>query len=129
MKKIRRKILIVEDDKILRLTVMSQLDRLECNGQAIINGLNAVAELESGNYDLVLMDVQMPVVSGLEATKAIRKWESKKRRKRIPIVAMSANPNRSQCYEAGMDDYLFKPYTLSELESILQKWAPDSLSA
>ncbi len=117
------KILVVEDDKILRLTVLSQLERLKHNGLAIVNGKDAAREVLEGDYDLVLMDVQMPVVSGLEATEAIREMESTENRERIPIVAMTANPNREQCFDAGMDDFLFKPHSLADLSTIVEKWA------
>lgn len=129
MKNSHRKILLVEDDKILRLTVLRQLERLNCQALALVNGAEAVNALETGEYDLVLMDVQMPVVSGLEATEAIRIWEKQGKRKRVPIVAVTANPNRKQCYSAGMDDFLFKPYSLHDLQNLIEKWVPDTLSA
>ncbi|PZM80303.1 MAG: hypothetical protein DKT66_13630 [Candidatus Melainabacteria bacterium] len=125
----RRKILVVEDDKILRLTVLSQLKRLKCSGTAIVNGKEALSAIKAGKYDLILMDVQMPIYSGLEATEEIRNWEMKASRKRTPIIAMTANPNRKQCFDAGMDDYLFKPHSLSDLESIVNKWAVERRTA
>lgn len=129
MKNSHRKILLVEDDKILRLTVLRQLERLNCEAFALVNGVNAVNELENGDFDMVLMDVQMPVVSGLEATEAIRIWEKQSKRKRVPIVAVTANPNRKQCFNAGMDDFLFKPYSLRDLQGLIEKWIPDTLIA
>ncbi len=129
MPKPERKILVVEDDKILRLTVLSQLQRLKCSGVAIVNGKEALTAIKTEEYDLILMDVQMPIYSGLEATEEIRKWEKKASRKRTPIIAMTANPNRKQCFDAGMDDYLFKPHSLSDLESIVNKWSVEQRSA
>ncbi|MBA3859525.1 MAG: hypothetical protein C0507_21685 [Cyanobacteria bacterium PR.3.49] len=126
----KRTILVVEDDSIVRRTVLAQLKRLGYSGTAIVNGRDALSYVSDGNFDLVLMDVQMPIFSGLEATRDIRDWELKKTSKnRIPIVAMTANPNRKQCYEVGMDDFLFKPYTLAELGKLIEKWTADTLSA
>lgn len=125
-----KKILVVEDDNIVRRTVLAQLKRLGYSGTAIVNGRDALSHVSAGNFDLILMDVQMPIFSGLEATRDIRDWELEKTSKhRIPIVAMTANPNRKQCYEVGMDDFLFKPYTLAELGKLIEKWTADTLSA
>lgn len=129
MSNLKRKVLVVEDDKILRLTILSQLRRLKCSGTAIVNGKEALSAIKADEFDLILMDVQMPIYSGLEATEEIRKWETKMSRKRTPIIAMTANPNRKQCFDAGMDDYLFKPHSLSDLESIVNKWSVERRTA
>lgn len=129
MSKKKKTILIVEDDNIVRRTVLAQLKRLGYVGTAIVNGHDALNRILSGEFELVLMDVQMPIFSGLEATRAIRDWETKTPNQRIPIIAMTANPNRKQCLEAGMDDFLFKPYTLAELEAVIEKWTARKVSA
>ena len=68
------------------------------------------------------MDVQMPVMDGLEATRAIRKMERLEDRQRVPIIAVTANPNRDSCFQAGMDDFLFKPIMISHIKMLLERW-------
>jgi CheY-like chemotaxis protein len=75
------------------------------------------------------MDVQMPKMDGLEATTAIRKLEEVKHDKRVPIIAMTANPDRERCLKAGMDDFIFKPVLLAQLRDLLERWVPDTAKA
>ncbi len=77
----------------------------------------------SASYDLILMDCEMPKIDGFEATRQIRGRESGDGR--VPIIAMTANAmtgDRQRCLEAGMDDYLSKPYRLKDLQVTLEKW-------
>lgn len=88
------------------------------------NGAEAVEKVLSGGFDLVLMDMQMPEVDGLEGTRRIRALDGDLAR--IPIVAMTANAmkgDRKICLDAGMDDYLTKPITRSELVGVLERWS------
>ena len=91
-----------------------------------INGQEAVDRLTAGErYDIVLMDIQMPVMGGIEATRAIRAHEAAKALPRQPIVAMTANAmqgDREMCLDAGMDDYLSKPIKKVELEATLRRF-------
>jgi len=89
------------------------------------NGGEAAAAVAANQFDLVLMDVQMPVMDGFEATTAIRQAENGGRR--TPIVAMTAHAmkgDEQKCIQAGMDDYLSKPIHFAELRDMLEKWAP-----
>ena len=83
------------------------------------NGKEALEAFKRGQYDLILMDIQMPEMNGLEAARAIREWESSQgKEKQTPIIAMTASLLRSeieQCYQAGMTSYVPKPYQIEEL--------------
>jgi CheY-like chemotaxis protein len=93
----------------------------------VANGVEAVKALETLPYDLVLMDVQMPEMNGLEATRQIRNPQSAVRNHKIPIIAMTANAmqgDRETCLEAGMNDYISKPIFPKALADALEKWLP-----
>ena len=89
------------------------------------NGADAVALVGQEPYDLVFMDIQMPIMDGLEATRAIRQLPE---RKDTPILAMTANAfseDRERCLEAGMNDHIAKPIELEKLQHLLNKWIPE----
>ena len=94
------------------------------------NGEKALAALAGKHYDLVLMDCQMPVLDGYQATRAFRAQEEAKGEKPLPIIAMTANAmqgDREKCLEAGMNDYLAKPVKKELLRKLLEQWlAPSS---
>jgi len=80
-----------------------------------------------GNFDLALMDIQMPVLNGYDATERIRQWEQANGRPRLPIIALTGaafEEDRQRCLDAGMDDYLAKPILGDELEVLLGRWLP-----
>jgi len=116
------KILVVEDDDTLRLLATKQLTRLGFPSDAVEDGSHALRKTAELTYRLILMDVQMPQMDGIEATIAIRQAEQANNRERVPIIAITANPDRSLCLNADMDDFLFKPVMLPELEQLLKKW-------
>lgn len=114
------KILLVEDNDINRLYAKSILKNWQCQADTAENGLIAIEKLKAQEYDVVLMDVQMPVMDGYETAKAIRLMPSPI--STIPIIALSANATRSDaelCLAAGMNDYLAKPFTPEDLYSKL----------
>jgi PAS domain S-box-containing protein len=95
--------------------------------KTVLNGAQAVKELEAFVYDLVLMDIQMPEMDGHEACRQIRKIESESNKKRIPVIAMTAHAmkeDRDKCLEAGMDDYVSKPVNAKALLEALERWLP-----
>ena len=114
----RRRILVAEDNPINQKVVLSLLKQ---EGHAVTlakDGQEAVAAAAGGVFDLILMDVQMPIMSGLEATAAIRARESAGPGRRVPIMAMTAHAmpsDREACLQAGMDGYVSKPIRLEEL--------------
>ncbi len=110
------KILLVEDNDINRLYAKSILKNWNCFVDIAENGLVAVEKVKNNFYDVVLMDIQMPVMDGYEATRAIRSMSDSK--KDIPIVALTANATRAdidKCVASGMNDYLPKPFTPDDL--------------
>ena len=94
------------------------------------NGLEAVRALEILDYDLVLMDCQMPEMDGYEATAAVRSPHSKVLNHHVPIIAMTANAmreDRDNCLEAGMDDYMSKPVKKDIVSKMLEKWLAETV--
>ncbi|RLB85727.1 MAG: hybrid sensor histidine kinase/response regulator [Deltaproteobacteria bacterium] len=119
------RILLAEDNMINQTLVLKILEMMGYRADAVANGLEAVKALEMIPYDLVLMDVQMLEMDGLEATRQIRNPESSVRNPNIPIIAMTAHAvkgDRERCIKAGMDDYLTKPIRRAELARIIARW-------
>ncbi|MGB0129064.1 MAG: ATP-binding protein, partial [Rhodocyclaceae bacterium] len=118
--------LVVEDNAINRVVIEEMLTRIGVTVRCVENGQLAVEALASGEApDLVLMDVQMPVMDGISATRAIRQREGETSQKRSPIIALTAGAfegDRQRCLEAGMDDFLAKPIDLHDLRMVLEKW-------
>jgi CheY-like chemotaxis protein len=111
------KVLLAEDNIINQLLARSALENRGCTVDVAANGREALALLGQHAYDLILMDIQMPEMDGLEATKIIRQLPHPQQA-RIPIIALTANVmpgTRSLCLAAGMDGYLSKPYEESQL--------------
>ena len=119
------RILLAEDTITNQKVALGILHRLGLRADAVADGAEAVHALESIPYDLVLMDVQMPVMDGLEATAVIRNPESAVLNHAIPIIAMTAEAmqgDREKCLAAGMNDYVSKPVTPRSLADRLALW-------
>ena len=117
------RLLLVEDNVANQNVALMFLSRFGCETDLAQNGLEAVAAFSKKNYDLILMDCQMPGMDGFAATREIRSRESG--RQRTPIIALTANAldeEREKCFEAGMDDHLAKPFRKSDLKNVLDKW-------
>jgi CheY-like chemotaxis protein len=114
-------ILIAEDNEINQHVIKHILSKMGYKPGMAKNGLDAIEALYKNDYGLILMDMQMPVMDGLEATRAIRKEDIKQ----PVIIALTANAmtgDEQECLQAGMDDYLSKPVKLDELMNKLSKW-------
>lgn len=114
-------ILIAEDNEINQHVIKHILGKMGYKPGMVKNGLEAVEAVEQKNYELVLMDMQMPIMDGLEATRVIRQADVKQ----PVIIALTANAmpgDEQECLQAGMDDYLSKPVKVDELMNKLSKW-------
>ena len=122
----QRKILLVEDNPTNRKVIEALLRRRGYLLQSVQNGKQAIdAVMEGADADLVLMDCQMPVMSGFEATERIRRWELEQGLPRIPIVALTAgafDDDREHCLAVGMDDFVTKPVDFAVLPTVIAKW-------
>jgi PAS domain S-box-containing protein len=121
------RILLAEDNLTNQQVALGILNKLGLRADAVANGKEALARLQTSPYDLVLMDVQMPVMDGLEATRAIRNPRSAVLDHHIPIIAMTAHAaaaDRDLCLSSGMNDYVSKPVKPQVLAATLEKWLP-----
>jgi CheY-like chemotaxis protein/HPt (histidine-containing phosphotransfer) domain-containing protein len=120
-------VLVVEDNPVNAAVTEGMLLELGCTTAVVDNGREAVARVRAERFDLVLMDLHMPELDGLGATALIRKAPAGDRH--LPIIALTANAadtHRQQCLAAGMDGFLGKPFTMSELHDTLARWLPEN---
>ena len=124
----RRRVLLVEDHPGNRQFLIMALQRLGITASVAEDGLKGVNAFSTDQpFDCVLMDVRMPGMDGMDATRQIRQWESAHGLGRCPIIAVTANAydqDRRLCLDAGMDDFLAKPASITELGDMLAKWLP-----
>ncbi len=116
-------VLLVEDIPINMQVARHMLTRLGCRVVEALNGRDALERIEEQDFDVVLMDCQMPVMDGYSATRVQRERERKSGAPRLPIIALTANAldeDRQRCLEAGMDDFISKPFSRTQLREALQ---------
>lgn len=116
------RVLVVEDDPVQALLLMLLLERLGVAGTQVNDGAQALDAIRSQDFEMVLMDVVMPMIGGVEATAAIRAWERLHGRRRLPIVAVTASAMKDECdsyFEAGMDEILVKPFAARDLRDVV----------
>ncbi len=121
-----RNILLAEDDEVSQRAIAGLLERMGQKVRVVGNGLEVLAALQHEDFDIVLMDIQMPIMEGVEATKAIRAGKAGKDKKNIPIVAVTAYAmvgDQDIFLEAGMNAYLSKPVHYERLQSVLTNFA------
>jgi len=118
-----KKILVVDDVEINQQLAFHIMESWGCSVDIASDGLAGLEKLQQAAYDLVLMDLQMPLMDGMEATRRIRGMNDRCK-STVPVVALTANPGKEvyqHCVEAGMDDCLSKPFTERELLAVVQK--------
>lgn len=125
----RYRVLLAEDNEINRIVSCEMLENLGCSVEIAVNGREVVEAFDRQPYDLIAMDCQMPEIDGYEAARIIREKEKASRSpdSRIPIVALTAHTtegDRKRCHDAGMDDYLTKPYTMHQLRGAISRFLP-----
>ena len=121
------RVLVVEDNPTNQMVARGMLKKFGIEIEVAGDGSEALRLLEQFQYDLVLMDCQMPVMDGYEATRRLRDPEAKVLDNNLPVIAMTANAmqgDRERCIEAGMNDHIAKPVDPSRLRRILQQWLP-----
>ena len=132
---IHGRILMAEDNGVNQFVARNVLKSIGCDFEIVANGQDALLAVQGGHYDMVLMDCQMPVMDGYDATRAIRTWEASQAHAagsvpHIPIVALTANAlvgDADICRAAGMDDHLPKPYSRKQLIALMTRWLPAKL--
>ncbi len=122
------RVLVVEDNEVNAMVVRGMLDQMGVDAELAVDGQKALERMGETAYDLVLMDCQMPVLDGWEATRLWRSRETRLRQtRRTPIVALTASAaagERERCLEAGMDDYLSKPFSRDALRELVDRYLP-----
>ena len=124
------RVLLAEDNPVNQKVAALMLEGMGCEVGIAANGVAAVAAVDEGDYDLVLMDCQMPEMDGFMATERIRALPGA--RGRVPVIAVTANvfqADADRCYSVGMNDFITKPVTPERLRQVLLRWLPDSLVA
>ena len=123
------RILLVEDTAYNQIIALKFLEKLGYQADLAVNGLEVLKALEHKFYDLILMDIQMPEMDGLEVTRRIRLKEKESMAiNKVKIVAMTANTmaeDRENCIQIGMDNFIGKPIRIDELDAVLQKISSD----
>lgn len=124
-------VLLVEDHLVNQEYALQSLNGLGLQVEIAHNGEEALHRLQQRRYDLVLMDCQMPVMDGYEATRQLRQVElARGDGERLPVIALTANAmhdDRQRCLAAGMDDYLAKPFNKQQICQLLSRWLPQTL--
>lgn len=120
------KVLVAEDNRTNQLVIQGFLRKLGIQPVLVDNGRQAVTVFKASNYDLVLMDCEMPILDGYSASQEIRRYEAEHELPRVPILAISAHVTQhyiDNCYAAGMDDHIPKPVNSRLLQEKIERWA------
>ncbi|MCK5336095.1 MAG: response regulator, partial [Gammaproteobacteria bacterium] len=124
----KARVLLAEDDVINQQVAIGMLNKINIKPDTAINGLEVLEKTQTNDYDLILMDCLMPKMDGFEATRLLR--DNIKTRD-VPVVALTANAqkvDRERCIECGMNDFLSKPFEFNDLENMLSRWLPESIT-
>ena len=118
------RVLLAEDNMFNQKIATAMLKKLGLTTDIASNGMEVLDKISGTNYDMILMDCQMPKMDGYEATAKIR-TDEKIKGQHIPIVAMTAHSSqedRESCFKSGMDDYIAKPFKIDDLRVVLTRW-------
>ncbi len=115
-------ILVAEDSIVNQKVISKMLEKLGHSFDLVTNGIEAFEMFKNNHYDLVLMDIRMPEMNGIDATIKIRNLKSTKHTPVIALTADATNQDYSKCMESGMDDYITKPIDFLKLKKVLEKW-------
>jgi signal transduction histidine kinase/CheY-like chemotaxis protein len=118
------RILLAEDNLINQKVAVKILERMGYRPDVAATGKEVLSALDRQHYDLIFMDVQMPEMDGLEATRALRKRNSPRRPRVVALTANATLDDRDRCLAAGMDDYVSKPIHANKIQDIITRWAP-----
>ena len=124
-----KSVLLVEDNPVNQELALAMLRELGVQAVSAWSGEEALVKLAAGHFEVVLMDCQMPKLDGYATTRRLREWERRTGREHTPVIALTANAlngDASRCFEAGMDRYLSKPFTIEQLYCILESCVPHS---
>lgn len=124
----RGRILVADDNQMIQLSLGALLRRLGFDTTVVSDGRAALDELEREKYGMVLMDLNMPVVNGIDCIRQIRRSVDEGRGGRLPVIAMTGETGaevREECLSTGADDVLRKPFKLEELSAVLDNWFPE----
>jgi len=116
---------VAEDNHVNQRVIRGLLKNLDCDSEVVDSGLGALAAHKRSQFDLVLMDCQMPEMDGYSATAQIREREDRLKLRRTPIVALTAHAlvgDRERCLNSGMDDFLTKPISREQISTMLSTW-------
>ena len=136
---ITARVLLVEDNAINAEVATAMLNRIGCHVELAVNGREAIRHCSEQRFDIVLMDCQMPIMDGFEATRQLRRLEAEGSTgptanppARLPIIALTANVmdgDRERCIDVGFDDYLAKPFRGHDLQAVLRRWVTSYVEA
>ena len=119
MSKVRIRVLVAEDDEVNARAARTILEKLGCSVDVASNGMEAVEHFRDRVYDLIMMDWQMPIMNGIEATALIR---ATPRGKITPIIGTTADKSRTECLQVGMNDVVPKPFLFKSMRHTLLRW-------
>jgi CheY-like chemotaxis protein/HPt (histidine-containing phosphotransfer) domain-containing protein len=128
----RPRVLLAEDNQTNQMAGVRILERLGYQVDVAVNGIEAVDACRAVDYDIVLMDNQMPEMDGLTAAREIRQFELEQGKARVPIIALTADAmlgDREKCIAAGCDDYMTKPFKVAQLSEMIERWGHRDESA
>ncbi len=118
-------ILVAEDNEANRTLIVDALELFGFEPPTVNNGKAALEALRERHFDVVFMDCRMPEMGGLEATRILRQCEGRENRSRVPVIALTAYAmagDKERCLQAGMDDYLAKPFELIQLKNVVERF-------